>query len=278
MSVKHDASGRRWVEVEVEVPGTPEEVWEAIATGPGVTSWFVPTERVDEGGKPKRFVSQFGSGPEMESVAEVDDWDPPHRFSAESPALGPEGPQIATEWIVEARSGGTCVVRVVHSLFADGDEWDEQLGGFESGWPDFFRILRLYLTHFRGQVGVPIQLMRLLDAPAAEVWGTVSGALGLEGAAEGERLSTEDSAPPLAGEVETAGASEQWGQVLLRLDRPAPGVAHLFALAMQGRTYLGVRFYFYGEGAAAVAAREEPRWEEWLAERFPAASGGEAAC
>ena len=35
MPVKKDASGRRSVEAEVEVPGTPEEVWQAIATGPG---------------------------------------------------------------------------------------------------------------------------------------------------------------------------------------------------------------------------------------------------
>lgn len=44
MSVKIDASGRRSVQVEVEVPGTPEQVWQAIATGPGVSSWFVPTK------------------------------------------------------------------------------------------------------------------------------------------------------------------------------------------------------------------------------------------
>ena len=44
MSVQRDASGRRMVQAEVEVPGTPEEVWRAIATGPGISSWFVPTE------------------------------------------------------------------------------------------------------------------------------------------------------------------------------------------------------------------------------------------
>ena len=31
MSVKKEASGHRSVQVEVEVPGTPEEVWQAIA-------------------------------------------------------------------------------------------------------------------------------------------------------------------------------------------------------------------------------------------------------
>ena len=44
MTVHKDDSGRRWVQAEVEVPGTPEEVWQAIATGPGISSWFVPTE------------------------------------------------------------------------------------------------------------------------------------------------------------------------------------------------------------------------------------------
>ena len=39
MSVKKEANGRRSVQVEVEVPGTPEQVWQAIATGPGVGAW-----------------------------------------------------------------------------------------------------------------------------------------------------------------------------------------------------------------------------------------------
>jgi uncharacterized protein YndB with AHSA1/START domain len=53
MSVKKEPSGRRSVQVEVEVPGTPEEIWQAIATAPGISSWFVPSE-VDgrEGGGP----------------------------------------------------------------------------------------------------------------------------------------------------------------------------------------------------------------------------------
>ena len=33
MSVKKEASGRRSVQVEVEVPGTPEEIWQAIEIG-----------------------------------------------------------------------------------------------------------------------------------------------------------------------------------------------------------------------------------------------------
>ena len=52
MSVKKEPSGRRSVEIEVEVPGTPEEVWQAIATGPGISSWFMPVEFEERDGKP----------------------------------------------------------------------------------------------------------------------------------------------------------------------------------------------------------------------------------
>ena len=38
MPVYKDESGRRWVQAEVEVPGTPEEVWKAIASGQGISS------------------------------------------------------------------------------------------------------------------------------------------------------------------------------------------------------------------------------------------------
>ena len=31
-------------EFEVEVPGTPEQVWQAIATAEGISSWMMPTE------------------------------------------------------------------------------------------------------------------------------------------------------------------------------------------------------------------------------------------
>ena len=38
MSVKKEPSGRRSIQIEIELPGTPEEVWQAIATGQGISS------------------------------------------------------------------------------------------------------------------------------------------------------------------------------------------------------------------------------------------------
>src|SRR5262249_18584078 len=195
MSVKKDASGRRSVEAEVEVPGTPEEVWAAIATGRGVSAWFVPTTIEErEGGA---ITANFGPG--MDSRSKITSWDPPHRFAADNPGgMGPGSPAMATEWTVEARSGGKCIVRVVHRWFADKDDWDRQYEGVEKGWPAFFRILRLYLTHFRGLSGAAFQLMGLAPKPAPDAWASLTGALGLDRAAVGQGVRTGSGAPPMA--------------------------------------------------------------------------------
>jgi uncharacterized protein YndB with AHSA1/START domain len=266
MPVKKDPSGRRSVQAEVEVPGTPEEVWKAIATGPGVSSWFVPA-RSDErvGG-----TVNLNFGPGMDSVSTITAWDPPHRMAAESKDdMGPGGPAIATEWIVEAKAGGTCIVRVVHSWFASTDDWDNQFEGMEHGWPSFFRILRLYLTYFRDQPSAAFQLLGMSSESQTNVWNQLAGPLKLANVVEGERLQTPAGAPRLAGVVENVGPAEYPG-VLVRLDQPAPGVAHVFTVPMGGMVCYAVRFYFYGNSAADTIEREEPVWQEWIGRHFPA--------
>jgi uncharacterized protein YndB with AHSA1/START domain len=267
MSVKKDADGRRTVQVEVEVPGTPEEVWQAIATGPGVSSWFVPSEI--DGRVGGTVTSHFGEG--MDSVAAISAWEPPHRFAAESAGLGPNAPPLATEWTVEARSGGTCVVRVVHSLFASTDDWDDQLNSVESGWPAFFRILRLYLEHFRGQPSSCFQVMAFAPGTESDTWRGVTAKLGLEGAAKGERRSASAGAPVLAGTVEASREGEH-PYLLLLLDEPASGAAFLNACAMGSQVFLSISFYLYGEKAAGTAASDEPLWKAWMKDLFPAAT------
>ena len=61
--------------------------------------------------------------PGHESRSVVTAWDPPRMFAAQGEGWG-GSPPIADEWSVEARAGGICVVRVVHSLFASTDDWE----------------------------------------------------------------------------------------------------------------------------------------------------------
>jgi uncharacterized protein YndB with AHSA1/START domain len=267
MSVKKEPSGRRWVQVEVEVPGTPEEVWQAIATGPGISSWFVPTEFEERDGKPVAVTLNFGPG--MESRSVVTAWDPPRMFAAQGESWG-GAPPIADEWSVEARAGGICVVRVVHSLFASTDDWDNQLEGTESGWPGFFRILRIYLTHFRGQRSSLMQWIAPAAGTEAEAWDTLTAALGLKGASAGQRWTAPAGVPTLGGLVEYV--SESPRNILLRIDQPGPGTVALGAINFGGSIMVTLSFYLYGDRAADTVSRETPLWQAWIQERFPTPS------
>jgi len=264
MSVKKEASGRRSVQVEVEVPGTPEEVWQAIATGPGISSWFVPTEFEERDGKPVAVKLNFGPG--MESRSVVTAWDPPRMWAAQGEGWG-GSPGIADEWSVEARAGGICVVRVVHSLFASTDDWDNQLEGTESGWPGFFRILRMYLTHFRGQRSAMMQWMAPAAGTEAEAWDTLTAALGLNGVSAGQRWTFPAGVPALSGVVERI--SESPCNAFMQLDEPGPGAAAVGAVNCGGPIMVTLSFYLYGDQAAGTVARETPLWQAWVQERFP---------
>jgi uncharacterized protein YndB with AHSA1/START domain len=272
MSVKKDVTGRRYIQVEVEVPGTPEEVWQAIATGPGITSWFVPTELEERVGGST--VSHFGPEPSMDSRATITAWEPPHRFAAEGvEPMGEGASPLATEWIVEARSGGTCVVRVVHSLFTNKEDWDGLLESIESGWPAFFRILRRYLSEFRGQPSATIQLMGAAAEPKEAAWRAFTSSLSFAGARAGDRVSAAAGVPQLGGVVERAGEPGWPEELLLELDAPAPGTAHLYAQPMGGQIYLTTRIFLYGDEAARAAAQTEPQWQAWMGEHFPMPDG-----
>jgi uncharacterized protein YndB with AHSA1/START domain len=265
MSVKKEASGRRSVQVEVEVPGTPEEVWQAIATGPGISSWFVPTVFEERDGTPVAVSLNFGPG--MESRSAVTAWEPAQRWASQSDGWVPGSPPIANEWSVEARGGGICIVRIVHSLFASTDDWDNQLEGTESGWPAFLSTLRIYLTHFRGHRSATKQWMAPVVGTEAEAWDALTAALGLKGVTVGQRWTAPAGTPALSGVAEYV--TQRPYDALLRIDAPGPGIAALGAVNFGGQSMVALNFYLYGDQAAGTVAHETPLWDAWFHERFP---------
>ncbi len=268
MPIHKDGKGRRFVAVEVETPGTPEEVWQAIATGPGISAWFVPTDI--DGRRGGAMVSHFGPEPSMDSRATVTEWQPPQRFAAESDdGFAPGAPPLATEWIVESQTGGTCIVRVVHSLFADSDEWDEQLLAPEQGWPVFFRILQMYLTEFRGERSATLQIIGATSLPFEAAWSALSERLALARVSAGERLETEIAGQPFAGTVTWSAEAAGDHGLIVRLEEPAPGIAHLYAQTLEGQTYFTLRCFLYGDRGADAAAVVGPLWTTWMDTHFP---------
>ena len=252
-------------EYEVEVTGTPEQVWQAIASGPGISAWFVPTAVEErEGGE---VAMDHGGG--LEAMGKVTAYDAPRRFAFVEewqPSPKVEAARVATELLVEARSGGTCVVRLVTSGFGSGAEWDDAVESMNEGWPLVLRHLQIYLEDFAGQEPASIVLGGATPGPLARAWATFTGELGLPAAMSvGDRVrATAGDAPPLAGVVEVADA----GNTMLRLSEPAPGVAILGCYAVNDPAVVMLRVFHYGDDAARVAT-DEPAWRAWMQQRFP---------
>jgi uncharacterized protein YndB with AHSA1/START domain len=272
MPIRKDGTGKRWVEIEWIVPGTPEQVWHAMATGPGNAGWFVKAEIEPKEGGDMHF--DFGQG--AISRGSVTAWEPPSRFGYEERDWSPGAPPVATEITITGRSGGQSVVRMVHSLFSASDEWDDQMEGFESGWPGFFAVLRVYLAHFAGARAASFITMMPASGDSLSVWRHLCEALGLAGASVGERRATSSGPEAWSGVIELVHQDAQQRYVLLRLDAPGPGIA-LVGTYDKGATSHGAAGpstnvslcrYSYGEDAEALVAASEPRWREWLSKTF----------
>ena len=259
---------RRSLELEVEIPGSPEEVWRAIATGPGISSWYVP-HTVEEryGGAA---TASFGPEPEMQIEGRVAAWDPPRRVVFDG-GEGVEG--LAFEWTIEALDGGTCVVRLLNSGFDSGEEWDALYEGMSEGWQLFLLNLRLHMEHFRGRTATASLPTAMWSGTRDELWTALANALGIPSApAVGERIEvTASDAPALAGTV----ADVARCRVALLLDQPSPGTAFVSVERHGDVVAASVWCYLYGDDAPSAAERDEPLWREWLAERAPQ---GESDC
>jgi uncharacterized protein YndB with AHSA1/START domain len=181
---------------EVELDATPEEVWEAIATGPGVTSWFMPmTIEPRVGGKVTISVGDI-----TDDSAVVTGWEPPHRLTS---AAGPEGARQAFEYLVEARDGGTAVLRFAQQGFL-GDNWDAEYESMRSGWDMYFHTLRQYLIHFRGRTATFVSADGPPGSADESALSAVLAGLGLpDDARDGARVHVApDGLDPLDGVVD----------------------------------------------------------------------------
>ena len=247
------------MELAFEVPGTPEQVWHAIATGDGISSWFLATEVEErEGGA---VVTHMG--PDASSPGRVTGWEPPLRFAIEEPewaALGGhEGAPVtplATEFLVEAQSGGTCVVRVVSSAFGTGADWEQEFfTEMEKAWTPWFDVLRLYLASFPGQRATRVEAVADVPGSGDEVNTAMRRALGVTDA--GQALATAS----LTARVERVADM----MMLLRLTEPLPGYLALYAYdKADGVAVAQVTGYLFSDDAQEVVEREQQAWTAWL--------------
>jgi uncharacterized protein YndB with AHSA1/START domain len=249
------------MELTFELPGTPEQLWQAIATGNGISAWFLPSE-LDErlGG-----AVAFHMG-EDSSRGQVTGWDPPRRLEFEEPEwaalsghAGAEVSPLVTEFLVEATSGGTCVLRVVSSAFGVGAEWEQEFfAEMEKSWKPFFDNLRLYLVNFPGQRVTSLSTDAQVPGEPGAVWDAMWNALG------GARaVGAPIDARGLDARVERVGEDER--EVLLRIDGPVPGYIGMAVFPMnEDVTLARLEGYLFSDDAPAYVERERTAWKSWL--------------
>jgi uncharacterized protein YndB with AHSA1/START domain len=169
---------------QVEVDATPEQVWQAIATGPGIDSWFMGRNEVDAAHKTVR--QSFGGYQPDHPITE---WEPMRRL-AYGGGEAPDGRFIAYEFLIEGRDRSSTVLRMATSGFLPGDDWAEEFEAMRNGGAVFFATLTEYLRHFAGRTAVPLTVFgpAVADWPAA--WRTLTQAFGLDRPAQvGDRVS-----------------------------------------------------------------------------------------
>ncbi|MER6577248.1 SRPBCC domain-containing protein [Nonomuraea sp. NPDC001023] len=239
---------------EIPLDAAPDVVWQAIAEGPGIDSWFMGRTELEPrvGG---RGAQTFGEDVATESV--VTAWEPGRRL-AHRGVENPDGTFMAFEYLLEARGSGSTVLRFVHSGFL-GDDWESEYDDLERGDLQYLYKLAVYLRHFPGRISAHNLFLAGPCASEERFWAALGAALGVAGR-------------PVAGEKVT---------VAIEGRSPEPGVVEWVTAPgtfVAVRTDDGLYMFVQGRGMAVVEHHAyapvdgealEAAWTHWLATVSP---------
>lgn len=181
--------GTRQQTHEIVIDAPIEAVWKAITDGEELTRWFVEEATVEPG--VGGTISISWGGPEQ-GKSRIDEWEPNRKLTvALRPFSSTQDPstKIVDEYTIERRDGKT-VLRLVSSGIPDTPDWNGFYDGTNSGWPSFFRTLRHYLEHHRGQPRATIKIIGKLAGSPEDAWTRLTAAVGPRGTVVFEHAPT----------------------------------------------------------------------------------------
>lgn len=248
-------------EYQLEVPAAPAQVWEAIASAAGISAWMMPAELEPRVGG--AVVFHMGPEPDMTSRGRITAFEPSQRLVYEedwAELVGEDGSDVTplvTEFLVEARSGGSCVVKIVTSAFGVGADWEQEFfDEMGRGWAPMLDNLRLYLTHFPGQHVTPLFADAAVAAPPEAAVAAVRAALGA-GA-----VGAPVAANGLRGRVERLVDRH----VLVVLDPPIAGLLSFYSFGADDSSTVHLSGHLFADEARAYVDANQDRWKQWLTE------------
>lgn len=254
-------------ELTFEFSAPAERVWDAIATAEGISSWFLPTETIERREGSLGTVLRMHMGEASFSDATITEWDAPRRMVYSEPGWASltghddaaTTPMI-TEFLIEAQSGGTCVLRVVSSAFGSGAEWEKEFfDHMMANWAPFFDNLRLYLTHFPGQHATSLSVAAIVPGEVSKVYAALLNALGARG------VGKSFDARGMTGIVERVTEVDGFHGVLLRTTEPSRSMlGFLVHDKGDGLADIWLEGYLFGRDARQTVDREQTEWKAWL--------------
>ncbi|MEU8816962.1 SRPBCC domain-containing protein [Actinoplanes sp. NPDC048796] len=160
------------IELDTTVDTDPEHVWNAIATGPGISSWYIGHTETDHDTVRTAF------GTTTFPTATITANDPPHHFAYRTDTT-PDGRFQAFEFLIEGHHQSATTLRAITSGFLPGDDWADEYEAMSHGVALFNATLTTYLNHFPGRTATPVTAFGppITDWPTA--WTTLHKTLGL---------------------------------------------------------------------------------------------------
>jgi uncharacterized protein YndB with AHSA1/START domain len=235
---------------DIDLEATPEQVWAAIATGPGIDAWFMGRNQVE----PREGGTASMAMPGFTGESAVTAWEPNRRFATRSDPAE-DGSFMAFEYLIEGRGGSSTALRLVHSGILTGD-WEAEYDALKKGNPCYLRSLAQYLKHFPGRTAMPVTVFGPQQADSDAVWAGITGALGLsKDVHEGDAVRFTIGGQPIEGVVDTVQEPSFLG---VRTDD-----ALLRFVGREGFILTGHHIYHPVDPDAA-----DQVWSEWLAGVF----------
>jgi len=158
---KHDPTSKsseiaaRQHETTIEIDAPIEEVWKAITDAAAMARWFAPKMTV-EPGVGGFVMADWGQGIEWKTTIEI--WEPnrhlrlvetrDHFIGASPVAETFEPCRLIQDYYLDS-AGGKTVLRLVHSGFGSGENWDIEYEGTRGGWAGCFLRMKLGLEQHR---------------------------------------------------------------------------------------------------------------------------------
>jgi len=184
---KTDSQQTKRIDTTLEIDAPVEAVWKALSEARELERWFPLQARVTPGVGGEVFMSW---GPPWEGGARIEAWDENRRLRTRG--FLEHGDASLVEYTLESQ-GGKTRLRLVHSGFASGGDWEDELfGGTERGWRYELRSLRHYLERHAGRDRIVVWPRARVRDTAARIWKRLFGPRGfasegtIDGLVEGE--------------------------------------------------------------------------------------------